>query len=131
MKKNEIQNFSKTIHQLELFLGLPIQNDRDRAGIIQAFEFTFEQSWKSVQKIAGHQGVNVASPKQAFSFALSAGWIVSENEKKWLKMIEDRNLTSHTYKEELAKEILSRIQSDYIFMFKDLISKLIESGKML
>jgi hypothetical protein len=34
---------------------MPIENDRDRAGIIQAFEFTFEQSWKSVQKLAAAQ----------------------------------------------------------------------------
>ena len=40
-------NFKKTLEELDAFLKLPIQNDRDIAGIIQAFEFTFEQCWKS------------------------------------------------------------------------------------
>lgn len=124
MGKNEIQNFSKTVYQLELYLSMPILNDRDRAGIIQAFEFTFEQSWKSIQKIAGSSGIQVVSPKQAFSHALVADWILVADEKLWIKMVEDRNLTTHTYREDVAKDILSRIQSEYLRMFKNLLIKL-------
>jgi hypothetical protein len=70
-------NFKKTLEELDAFLKLPIQNGRDVAGIIQAFEFTFEQCWKSIQKIAGAQGVEVGSPKSAFSYALQNAWIRS------------------------------------------------------
>jgi nucleotidyltransferase substrate binding protein (TIGR01987 family) len=121
---NAITNFRKTVAKLQSFLALPIQNDRDRAGIFQAFEFTFEQSWKSIQKIAGSHGVEVASPKKAFGVALQNGWIHPADEPRWLEMIKDRNLTSHTYEEELAKKILEKIQQDYIAMFESLLLKL-------
>jgi nucleotidyltransferase substrate binding protein (TIGR01987 family) len=117
---DEMTNFRKTLQQLKNFASLPIVNDRDRAGIIQAFEFTFEQCWKALQKRAGAEGVEIGSPKKAFSFALQNSLIDSKQESIWLKMIEDRNLTSHTYREDVAKEILLRITRDYIGVFDDL-----------
>jgi nucleotidyltransferase substrate binding protein (TIGR01987 family) len=117
-------NFELTLNELNTFLTLPIQNDRDIAGIIQAFEFTFEQSWKAIQKIASAQGSEVGSPKAAFSFALQNAWIKSQDEPLWLQLLKDRNLTSHTYQEELAKEVLERIQKYYLRMFQELLNKL-------
>ncbi len=121
---NPLANFEKSLFELEKYLKMPIENDRDRAGIIQAFEFTFEQSWKSVQKLAAIQGVEVASPKTAYSFAMQSKWIPSAEEQKWLKLISDCNLTTHTYHGELAQEILGRIQSEYLSMFKSLLKSL-------
>ena len=121
---NALTNFQKTLLELNKFLDLPIQNDRDRAGIIQAFEFTFEQSWKSIQKIASAEWLEAASPKKAFAVALQNGWILMPDEPRWLQMIKDRNLTSHTYEQELAKEILKRIQQDYVKMFEGLLMRL-------
>jgi nucleotidyltransferase substrate binding protein (TIGR01987 family) len=114
-------NFRKTLEELESFLEIPIQNDRDIAGIIQAFEFTYEQCWKSIQKVATTQGITVASPKNAFSFALKSTWIPATDETKWIQLIEDRNRTSHTYQEELAHEVLERVQKEYVQMFRGLL----------
>ena len=121
---DELINFRKTLKQLISFAALPILNDRDKAGIIQAFEFTFEQCWKSIQKKAGKEGVEVASPKKAFSFALQNAWISKNKENFWLKMIEDRNLTTHTYREDVAKEVLARITKDYIPAFESILKEL-------
>ena len=121
---DELTNFEKTLNQLKNFVALPIQNDRDKAGIIQAFEYTFEQCWKSIQKKAGHQGVQIGSPKNAFMFAFQNIWIPKETEQLWLQMIADRNLTSHTYKEDIASLVLQRIMRDYIPCFDALLLKL-------
>jgi nucleotidyltransferase substrate binding protein (TIGR01987 family) len=121
-------NFKKTLEELDAFLKLPIKNDRDIAGIIRAFEFTFEQCWKSIQKIAGAQGVEIGSPKSAFSYALQNSWIRFEEETFWVELLKDRNLTSHTYQEDLAKEVLSRIQTRYLRMFQELLSHLEKQG---
>jgi nucleotidyltransferase substrate binding protein (TIGR01987 family) len=117
-------NFKKTLEELDAFLKLPIQNDRDIAGIIQAFEFTFEQCWKSIQKIATSQAGQVGNPKSAFSYALQNGWISWEEEDLWIQLLKDRNLTPHTYQEDLAHEVLGRIQNQYLRMFQQLLPKL-------
>ncbi|MFN3455915.1 MAG: nucleotidyltransferase substrate binding protein [Pseudobdellovibrio sp.] len=85
-------NFKLTLAELNKFLKIPIQNDRDIAGIIQAFEFTFEQCWKSIQKISQDHGVEIASPKMAFTFALQNKWINQQDESRWLQLLKDRNL---------------------------------------
>ncbi len=121
---DDLLNFRKTLTQLKAFAALPILNDRDKAGIIQAFEFTFEQCWKSLQKRAGKEGVETASPRQAFMFAFQNAWITKDKEAIWLKMLDDRNLTSHTYKEDVAKNVLDRILKDYITGFDTILTKL-------
>jgi nucleotidyltransferase substrate binding protein (TIGR01987 family) len=124
MAKLETENFQKTLTQLKTYLAEPIVDDRDRAGIIQAFEFTFEQSWKTIQKIAGRIGSQVGNPKQAYTLAIQSGWIDRKEEPQWIRLLEDRNLTSHTYKEALAKEVLGRIQNHYVQMFDGLLKQL-------
>ncbi len=124
-----LDNFSKTLSALELFSSTPIVDHRDRAGIIRAFEFTFEQSWKAIQKMAHQLGASVASPKTAFIFAMQNNWIDPKQEAVWLELLRDRNLTSHTYQEELANEVLERIQTQYIILFKSLLNNLQQALK--
>jgi nucleotidyltransferase substrate binding protein (TIGR01987 family) len=121
---DKLINFRKTLSELKKYLSIPVSNDRDRAGIIQGFEFTFEQSWKSIQKIAAEQGASIGSPKAAFSFAMQNQWILISDEPKWLALLKDRNLTSHTYQEELAHEVIERIQTQYVRMFESLLASL-------
>lgn len=121
---NKTTNFKKTLEELKKFSEMPVVNDRDRAGIIQAFEFTFEQAWKCIQKISTAQGLEIGSPRKAFVAAMQNGWIAESDEGMWLEMIKDRNLTTHTYEQALAKLILARIQSNYIRMFESLLTKL-------
>ena len=120
----ETQNFNATLQELEEFLTLPIQNDRDVAGIIQAFEFTFEQSWKSIQKIAFTQGTTLGNPKASFMYAIENGWINSKEEDLQILVLKDRNLTTHTYVKDFAQEVLGRIQNSYLGMFQRLLKAL-------
>lgn len=117
-------NFQSALKQLESFTSMPINNDRDRAGIIQAFEFTFETAWKTVQKAVEKQGLPAGSPKLAFKAAFQVGWIKENEQEEWVLMLEDRNLTSHTYKEDLAKEILGRIQKKHLSSLKSLFTRM-------
>jgi nucleotidyltransferase substrate binding protein (TIGR01987 family) len=124
MNKFSTQNFENTLAELKSYLAIPIANNRDKAGIIQAFEFTYEQSWLAIQKAMGTLSVSVPTPKQAFIAAMKQGWILQAEEDLWLQMIEDRNRTSHTYQQQLAEEVLRRIQSNYVRIFENLLSKL-------
>ena len=49
-------NLKCTLQELQEFLAIPIQNDRDVAGIIEALKFTSGQSLKANQKTAYTQG---------------------------------------------------------------------------
>ena len=68
---NSIVHFEKAYVELCEYIDLPIQNNRDRAGIIKAFELTFELTWKILQKIAQDDGVYTGGPKSSLKFCVS------------------------------------------------------------
>ena len=76
-------------------------------GTIQRFEFTFELFWKAVRRLLARQGIEANSPKAVLQQAYRLGWL--NDEERWLDLLKDRNLTSHTYQEPLALEIYHRI----------------------
>lgn len=61
------------------------------------------------------------SPKGCVNLALKIGWIEEEN--GWLAMLEDRNRTTHTYDEELAKSMAGRLAA-YVPLLESLLLKL-------
>jgi len=54
--------------------------------------------------------------------AFKLNWI--KNEKDFCQMLEDKNITSHIYKEEKSVEIFDRICNIYISNIKELLKKL-------
>jgi nucleotidyltransferase substrate binding protein (TIGR01987 family) len=108
------ENFSKAVAKLNEFVSAPIVTERDRAGVIQAFEFTFEQCWKTFQRILAAQGYEARTPRKSLEGAMQLHFIRQDDEELWLKMMKDRNLTSHLYHEKLAIEIADRIVKDYL-----------------
>lgn len=50
------------------------------------------------------------------------------DEDIWVSMIKDRNLSSHTYNEDLAQEIAGRVNS-YLPVITATLSKLKETAK--
>lgn len=70
---------------------------------IQIFEYTYELYWKLLKKICYEEGIEVNSPRATFQQAYVMKLI--DNEQIWLEMMENRNLTSHTYKLPTAKAI--------------------------
>ncbi len=118
------KNFSAALDKLRQFCGDSKGTEIEQAGVIQAFEFTFEQCWKAIQKIAGSQGVMIASPKKAFEWAFQNSWIESSDESLWLKMLSDRNLTTHTYQPVVAEQVYRSILNGYLPAFEKIIKKI-------
>jgi len=81
-----------------------------RDAAIKRFEVCFELAWKAVQKAARSEGLDCASPRSCFQHAWRLGWV---EEAPTITMIEDRNLTVHTYDERLAIEVHARIRAHY------------------
>jgi nucleotidyltransferase substrate binding protein (TIGR01987 family) len=124
MKSKFYQNYETALKKLLEFVNQGILDDLDRAGLIQGFEFTFEQCWKAIQKKAVDESMAVNSPKQAFTWAIDLGWISKSDEHIWLKILEDRNQTTHTYKAALAILVATNIINLYASAFSDLLQKM-------
>jgi len=76
---------------------------------IQRFEYTFEAFWKFVRDYLREiDGVVYNSPRSCFREALDNGFIWEEQAMVCMEMTDDRNLTSHTYVEELDEQMYKK-----------------------
>jgi len=104
----QVQELRKALARLEEALTLP-KNDIVRDSVIQRFEFTVELSWKVLQKFLRAGGISEALvPKNVFREAARLG-IVTDPES-WIRFVDDRNLSSHTYRESLAEQVYASAQ---------------------
>ncbi len=95
----------KALSSLEKALGQD-KNDITRDASIQRFEFCVELSWKTAKKV---MGTNSTAPKQVIREMAQNQFI--DDMTFWLKAIDQRNLSAHTYKEALAEEVYAFAQS--------------------
>ena len=111
-------NLDRAMAELESYAALPIVHRRDKAGLIQAFEFTFELFWKTFQKLAPEAGLEAASPRESLAAGVKLHLIEVGESGDWSQMLRDRNMTSHTYNAAVADEILERLLSRYLPRFR-------------
>lgn len=124
-------HFAKALGQLreavELAQERPLSKLEDQ-GLIQAFEFTHELAWTTLKDFLEERGVqDLYGSRDTTREAFKTGLIV--NGEAWMNMIQSRNLTSHTYEEAIAKEIVSAIHKTYYTEFETLQVKLEELKK--
>ncbi|MEO5673592.1 MAG: HI0074 family nucleotidyltransferase substrate-binding subunit, partial [Chitinophagales bacterium] len=94
-----------------------------RAGMIQFFEMTFELAWNTLKDYLEEQGFNeIKSPRSAIKKGFEID-LIADGES-WLKLLEDRNLTSHAYDLAMAKEIEKLIRTKYYPLIKELCEEL-------
>lgn len=81
-----------------------------RDAAIQRFEYTFEAVWKAGQEfLRTQEGIDVGSPKGVMRGYFQTGYLNERQTDLGLKMVDDRNLTSHTYCEGLAENIFKEL----------------------
>lgn len=88
-------------------LAQPTDVERDAA--IQRFEYSFETVWKAAQQILLAEGLEANSPRSAVRVSRTVGLLTDKEAEDGMRMLTDRNLTSHTYKSTLAKEVFGRL----------------------
>ena len=124
-------HFTKALSQLAEAVALAQQrplSKLEEQGLIQAFEFTHELAWNTLKDFLENRGVqNLYGSKDATREAFKTGLI--ENGEAWMDMIQSRNLTSHTYDEATAAQIVSAIRNTYFAEFEALRVKLEELKK--
>lgn len=117
--KQRFSNFSKAMRHLENALQISEPDMVQKAGIIQFFEMSFELAWNMVNDYLEEQGfVDIRSPRGALKKAFEVNLL--DNGHDWMDLLQDRNLTAHTYDEQKATEMEKLIQKKYFPILKNL-----------
>jgi nucleotidyltransferase substrate binding protein (TIGR01987 family) len=117
--KQRFANFSKAIGLLEKALEIPEPDMVQKAGIIQFFEMSFELAWNMVKDYLEDQGfLDIKSPRGALKKAFEVN--ILEKGHEWMELLQDRNLTAHTYDEQKATDMEHLIQNKYFPILKEL-----------
>ena len=119
--KQRFQNFEKAYEVFQRRIDEYEDNQDSEAyqmALIQSFEITIELSWKVLKDYLQNLGTEVHSPKQvirqAFQFEVIA------NGEGWMEALELRNLTTHTYDDEVAAKVLNFISGNFHPIIRDL-----------
>lgn len=95
-----------------------------RDSAIQRFEYTTEALWKCLQSyFKEYEGIICSSPKACMREAKRNGILNINETELALEMIDDRNLTSHTYHEEIAEMLFKRLPQ-YSALMKKILKKM-------
>ncbi len=85
---------------------------RDRDAAIKRFDYSFDIVWKTARHfLLAIEGIDQHSPKTVIRAARVADLLGNEEAMAALAMTDDRNLTVHTYNEDLAREIFGRLDA--------------------
>lgn len=131
--KNKYTAFDTALTRLKEAIDLYEQQDNPVLldGTIQRFEFCVELGWKMLKEYLEYEKIGeFNSPRSVIKECFQIGLI--ENAEQWLDMLDDRNLTSHTYDEEIAKEIYRNIITKYYNILtntRNKIKRVVENEK--
>jgi nucleotidyltransferase substrate binding protein (TIGR01987 family) len=121
--QQRFSNYRKALERLEDFTQPPALNEREKQGLIKAFEYTYELAWNTLRDLLRSQGnASLLGARDSLREAFRLGLI--EEGETWMLMIQDRNLTGHTYNRSTADAIASQIVACYLPCFQQLRSTL-------
>lgn len=101
-----------------------LNSDQEKAGAVQAFEFCYELSWKTMKRVLELRGLEVGSPKDTFRKAREESLI--KDPELWFEFQKMRNIVTHTYNEKNLDIIVASFD-----IFSSEMQKLIEQLECL
>ena len=119
-------HFDKAFSQLKEAVELAERRQLSRLeaqGLIQGFEYTHELAWKTLKEFLEARGVrDLYGSRDTSRAAFRTGLI--DNAETWMEMIQSQNLTTQTYNEATAAQIVAAILGAYFAEFQTLQTKL-------
>ena len=116
-------NFEKALAQLTEFIEKGELNKFEEQGLVKCFEYNHELAWNVMKDFLTEDGIkDIYGSKTATKQAFNKGLI--NNGEVWMEMIESRNESVHTYNEETADKIASKIVNDYYAELASFSSKM-------
>ncbi len=96
-------------------------SELEKEGLVQRFEYTLELAWKVLQDLMIYKGYDfMTGPNGTVKMAFEDG-IISDHDG-WRRMMNARNLMTHTYDEEDAAMVTEFIWTDFSALLKQLDS---------
>jgi len=107
----------RALRTLQSVLQMQPVTDIVRDAAIQRFEYSLETTWKAAQRyLRVFEAIEATSPRQVIRAAFQAGLLDEPEARQALAMLQDRNLTVHTYNEALARALFARLQDYAVLM---------------
>lgn len=106
--EERLREIERALARLDEALAMVPATDIVRVAAIQRFEFSFELTWKALAAwLVESLAPAPASPRGVIREAYRQRLISDED--RWIALLLDRNLTSHTYREATAREVFARL----------------------
>jgi nucleotidyltransferase substrate binding protein (TIGR01987 family) len=101
----------KASSKFKEFKNAPV-SEMSKAASIQAFEYTFELSWKYIREALKNTAQDYFdSPKGVIKLAGKMNILTISQVEKWILYANNRNLTVHIYREDIADSIFNSLIS--------------------
>lgn len=121
--KQRFSNYKKALAQLKKFIDKGELSELEMQGLIKAFEFTYELAWNVMKDFLEYQGsTGLIGSRDTIREAFKVE-IITDGEG-WMDMLKKRNLTTHTYNEDIAEEVVSAVLEKYYKLFLSFESKM-------
>lgn len=118
---NYLKAFQTLVEAVELARSRELSR-LEQQGLIQSFEFTHELAWNVLKDYLEYKGITgLIGSKDATRAAFKNGLI--EQGADWMKMIEARNKTSHTYNLDIAQEVVDDVLERFYPAFESMAEK--------
>jgi nucleotidyltransferase substrate binding protein (TIGR01987 family) len=122
--KQRFNNFLRAFETVRRAEELARQRDLselEQQGLIQGFEFTHELAWNVLKDYLEENGISgIIGSKGATREAFKNGLI--HDGDAWMEMIKSRNLSSHTYNQDIAEEVVTNILLRFYPAFEQMIT---------
>jgi len=123
--RQRFQNFEKAylLFDEAAHLDRETLSQLEKEGMIQRFEVLIELSWKTLKDYLENEGYDaVKNGKHAIRVAFQDE-IITDAEN-WMESLKKRNLTSHTYNENILEETLTFLVDVFYPLVRDLYFEL-------
>ncbi|MBU0701817.1 nucleotidyltransferase substrate binding protein [bacterium] len=118
---NYLKAFQTLVEAMELAQSRELSK-LEQQGLIQSFEFTHELAWNVLKDYLEDKGImGLIGSKDTTRAAFKNNLI--EQGEDWMKMIEARNKTSHTYNLNIAQEVVEDIMERFYPAFESMAKK--------
>ena len=119
-----LDSFGAALSRLDEACEQASYTDLERAGLVHIFVCSCELGWKVLKDLLFYEGHDANSPREAVRKGFETGYLDEDDCETFLDAIGRRNMLSHAYGDEMAREAEALIKGRYRPMLRRLRRRL-------